>query len=155
YLWWTGWFSRSPGAVVEDTLTKANDGDYEGALANLASSPRSFYAGRPDLWQATCNAIGRKGKIRKIDVYDTLFFDRSALVAYVIQYQDGSSCDIKEYCQLEWGWWRTTLHETVASAAPDFDIRSPDKVQFALAASKANLNEEFTKIPRTGASLRL
>ena len=158
FLWWIGWFSRSPSNLLKDTLAKANAGDYDGALRNLSANAQKFYSDRPELFKATLDAITRNGTIEGVNIHSEFKFPldwRFAGITYRIVYKDGDTQIGEDAFYVELGVWRQELQGTIEKLAPDFDIRDPARNARALAAAKVRLEDAFTDLPDTKFTLRL
>jgi hypothetical protein len=157
-LWNKGFFSRSPGAAIEDTLARANSGDYAGAIGNLTSTSQECWE-EAELRKAMLDAITRNGTIQHVKITSVFEISRSiASVAFKVTYKDGESREVHDYCFLEYGSWKPNLKPTVEKIAPDFNIWSaedPRIAPLAVAASKAGLQEAYVKVPQSKVSIRL
>jgi hypothetical protein len=153
FLWWQGWFSPSSRTVVQDTLMRANAGDYEGAEQNLVAAARDYYAKRPELLKATLDIITRDRTISRVEIVHEEADGHVTHVIYTIHYKDGTGVTgIGENCFREYGKWRLSLLGTIRKAAPDYTL---ELGELTLAASKLRLQDKRTPVPRTKVSLRL
>src|SRR5262249_13950017 len=101
--WWLGGFTRSAGRVVKDGLEKANTKDYEGAARNLVSDLRALYAKRPELREATLEALTRHSTITEVTIDEVSHGDKIAKVKYEILYKDGKRLSLHDTCRFEDG----------------------------------------------------
>lgn len=157
-LWWFGTFSPSPGAVIQEILEKANRGRHHQAAAKLASETQTSFGNNPEVPYAVFDAISRSGTIGEITIFSEDCHSNTADVSFAILYKDGQRLKIRETCRLERGAWKPLFRATIATAAPDLDLWNPKNAKtlyFAVAAARAELNGEFTKIPWTRIRIRL
>src|ERR1700730_4556524 len=85
-LWWQGWFSPSPAAVIKDAIESANAGDFERATRDIVTPRRELYNKEPDLRDATWNAITRYGTIKEVEILEQKQFGSAVMqVKYSIR----------------------------------------------------------------------
>ncbi len=156
YLWQSGWLSPSPGAVVRDTLIKANAGRFADAAANLTSADQALLARNPEFTTDTWKAVTKNGTIARVEIEEERVKSDTALVGLTIHYQDGSHCFVEEACKKEDGRWKHGIASIVKKAAPDyFDPAAKLANDRQAKEAPRSLAEEYTAFPGTDLSLRL
>lgn len=158
YYFWSISTRTPPETVLRETFLLANRGHFEDAAKNLTAGAQRFYVDKLDLMRATWKAITRGGSITEVETSPASYSARDiASVRFQLHFEDRSVEDVDELLFLEDGSWKLLWGETVKRLAPQFDIssNSPQQVRYNLAAAEARLEQDYTKITRTRAAIRL
>jgi hypothetical protein len=115
----------------------------------------------PGLRDAMLNSVTRDGTISEVEILEERANDSRdgrTTVRYVIRYKGAPARVITDYCILQLGRWRLRFADTVRSTAPDFfvwDAKNSKNVYLAVAASKLQIQETYTRVPGSSVSIRL